>query len=261
MLLGRCALLGLAGWICLATAAAQEPPAVKPEAKAAALQDFRNLERTLEKQYKKCDTCKGKGRVSDAICRDCGGDKLIFTGTQESQYQTHIDNFIAYCELLDKHAAVLDAAKPDREHILANREVYWHAIPEQMSSRAALNRVKLGQTHAEYRKAECGGVYSKLACDLVVTTKKKMLNHGVAFDGTVTHIYPISGRALAEVRMDTPAGEARQCLVLVPPDAKWTEKTRVRIVGKLIDGQAERTAAKADADLAVVSPCYGTSSE
>ena len=46
--------------------------------------------------------------------------------------------------------------------------------------------------------------------------------------------------------------------MLVPPEAKWAEKTKIRVIGKIIDGAAERKACGLKDDTAVVSPCHGT---
>ncbi len=238
----------------------QDKPSSAPSGgKPAALQDFHNLERTIERQFKKCDTCKGKGKVSDATCSECGGDRIVFTGAQDTACQTHIDGYVAHCELIDKYAGLLDNDQSMKDRVLANRAVYLHPIESQIGAHAPPQRVNVDHATAEYRRGEtAGSVYSKLACDLVVAARRKSLGHGIAFDGTVTRVYEGQGRPLAEVRLDGPAGEVRSCLVLVPPEAKWAEKTKIRVIGKIIDGAAERKACGLKDDTAVVSPCHGT---
>jgi hypothetical protein len=244
----------------LPAARGQDKPASAPSGgKPAALQDFHNLERTIEKQFKKCDVCKGKGKVSDAVCSECGGDRIVFAATQDAAYQTHIDGYIAYCELIDKYAGLLDTDQSMKDRVLANRAVYLHPIESQIGAHAPLERVKVDHATAQYRGGEAaGGVYTKLACDLVVAARRKSLGHGIAFDGTVTRVSEGKERPLAEVRLNGPAGEVRSCLVLAPPDAKWAEKTKIRVIGKIIDGAAERKACGLKDDTAVVSPRHGT---
>jgi len=241
-------------------AAAQDqtaPPTA--EARAAALQELRAKQNALDKLFKPCPVCKGKGKVSDVVCSECGGERRVFTGQLDAELQTHIDNYVGFCELLEKHAAILEAEPAVRDRFNAARSLYLGAITARMGKRPLQNRAIGAQGQAEYRPSKDKvPPYTRLACDLLVASPNKSRGHGLAFDGIVTRLYKAESESLAEIRLESTGGEVRYCYVLVPRGASWTEKSKVRVVGTIVDGTAQRKAFGVEGAHAVVQPCYGT---
>jgi len=180
-----------------ALAAAQDqtaPPTA--EARSAALQELRAKQNALDKLFKPCPVCKGKGKVSDVVCSECGGERRVFTGQLDADFQTHIDNYVAFCELLEKHAAILEADPAVRDRFYSYRSLYLGAIRARMGKRQLQDRAISAQGHAEYRPSkEKVPPYTRLACDLLVASPNKARGHGLAFDGVVTRLYSRVGVA------------------------------------------------------------------
>jgi hypothetical protein len=235
--------------------AARPPKADTAGAKKAALEEFRQAEISLDRRYTKCPTCKGKGLVKDVACTQCGGDGQQFKG---DDYQAHVDEYVAYCLLQEKHAAVLADDAESREHIEKNRTRYFRTIKEHLSESSAPRRGDEPNAPAARKGARTDVYYNQMACDLAVALKKKALGHGIAFSGRVLKLRTAGEARLAEVRIDAPSGEKRTCFVPLAADSKWAEGTRVRVLGKIIEGADTRKAFQLGEDDALVQTCAGT---
>jgi hypothetical protein len=243
-----------------AAASAAKDQAGSAAAKAA-LEEFRAAERALDKQYARCTACKGKGKIEKDVCADCSGFGVTFTG---KDYQKHIDGYVAYCDLLEQHAAVLAADKNARERVQKNREQYLYTIERQMGTQAKSGG--LGGRHpvaALEHPEDAEGEYNRLARELTVAVRSKALDHGIAFTGKVRKLLgggdaAAAALAVAEVRIDSKGGESRTCYVCVPAGAKWDAGSAVRVVGRIVEAAAERKAAGLDADAIIVAAVNGT---
>lgn len=238
----------------LAPALAQETSPPNPdEARRAAMNALREAERPLEKALPKCAACKGAGEVKERPCRDCESRGYQFKG----ELQAYLNAYVAYCTVLEQHQAVLAAEKSLAERSEQNRLRYLRTILEHIST-DTLGRPNRAHSALSRRGAARSETYTRLAVELAADLPNHAVGQSIAFDARVQKVKTIDGRGLAEVRIQSPGGEMRLCQVLLPADAKWTEGTRVRIIGEIIAAEAERKAFDVDAETAVIRPVAGT---
>ncbi|MCK4341988.1 MAG: hypothetical protein KAY37_09725 [Phycisphaerae bacterium] len=250
MLMRPFVLAGLVALLAAGTSMAQD----EAQARRQALKEFRTAEKTLDKLYHKCPDCKGRGKVKERTCRKCEGAGKLFDG----DYQILIDNYLAYCDLMEKHDALLADDKKLGDRIRANQSLYLRTIRSQTGPQKTRKRVMRGGEAHYTRGEKVDGEYNKLARKLTGVTKESPVGHGIAFEGNVLRILTADERSLAEVRIQTVSFASRICYVLVPPDVRWAEDVKVRVIGKILDGAAERKAFELDGQAVVVTPYHGT---
>jgi len=256
--------MSIVGTLLLAACAGawgQAAPATQPAqtyaaaAKKAALEEFRQAEIPLDRRYTKCSACEGKGLLRDVACTKCGGVGWQFKG---DDYQTHLDEYVAYSLLAEKHAALVADDAELRERLEKNRTRYFRIIKERLSASSVPRLSEESGSSTARRSARNEVYYNKLACDMAVALKKKSLGHGVAFSGRVLKVRTAGDARLAEVRIDSAAGERRTCYIPLASASKWVEGTRVRVAGQIVEGADTRKAFGLGEDDAIVRTCAGT---
>ncbi len=261
--------LCLSLWVVTAPAVVNEAPAAEDTApvdppeeerdedpqREAVRADLRKIEWALEDHYKKCELCEGKGKIGKRDCYECAG----FARTYQGGYQFLVDQYIAYCKLFDKHAAVLKQHEDIRERAVEHRKRYLFSITQEMGPKLERNwQLKGGEVELVSSK-RVDGQYNELAHDLVRGAKGDPAGKGVALRGQVVRTYERDDRRVAKVRTETVELRSRVCYVIMPDDLKWKDFQKVRVIGQIVKAEALRGALPIrDDKTIIIAPVHGT---
>ena len=243
------AVLGCPKWV-----VADDPPALSEEAKKAIVREFDEAEKPLDREFVRCPECRGTGKVKEKRCPQCLGDRKVYDG----EYQMLLEGYVAYCDLMEKHEAALATDKAWRKGVEDNRLRYLHGVRAQIGPQTHEQRVSRGWT-AEMRRGgnQLDGRGDVLAIE-AIEAEKLPVGRGIAFEGQITSLIEKDGQKLAKVRVQIKTSVPRTCHVPVPADVRWREYADVQIIGRIVDGGAERKMFGLEDDAIVVKPYFGT---
>lgn len=220
----------------------------------AARKEIRAVQREMDKFYTRCKYCDGKGKQGERVCRECDGDGRVFDG----DHQAFLDKYLDMCDLMERNADAATGDDRSAKRLVENRDFYLRTIRSHAGPQEKRRRISSG-AEAGYRHGEkYDGAYNLLARGLTGAQRGTPTGHGIAFEAKVVRIISKDDRQLAEVRIQAVKFSSRTCFVFVPKDATWKADGAVRVVGRVLDGTAERTAFELDEDALVIQPYYGT---